>query len=123
MKFDVSKFNKTYRGTKWFSEESHYFKEFLNDIQDDELMSHLRFCNDILHIPPVYAYVRYRSDLYTVHLERKEKLALGACFGFIFQYGEYAPFYGPHTAHKIWVGEKITNIKNASYFIKKKNNC
>lgn len=119
MQFDVICFHKTYRGTKWFSEESHYFKEFLQDIQNEELMSHLRFCNDILQIPPVYAYVRYRSDLYTVPLEKKEKLALGACFGFLFQYGQYAGFYGSNSACSTWVGDKVTGIKNASYFVRR----
>ena len=33
MNFDVELFNKTYRGTRWFSEESKYFTEFLKDIQ------------------------------------------------------------------------------------------
>ena len=119
MNFDVELFNKTYRGTRWFSEESKYFTEFLQDIQNAELMSHLRFCNDFLHIPPVYTYVKYRSDFYTEQLEKKEKLALGACFGYLFQYGEYATIYGPNSACSVWVGDKVTGIKNASYFIRR----
>lgn len=119
MNFDVELFNKTYRGTRWFSEESKYFTEFLKDIQNAELMSHLRFCNDFLQIPPIFAYVRFRRDLYTGVLEKKEKLALGACFGFLFQYGEYAALYGPNSAHSVWVGDKVTGIKNASYFTRR----
>lgn len=120
MQFDVIAFHKTYRGTKWFSETSRYYTEFLQDIQNKKLMSHLRFCNDILQIPPVYAYVRYRKDLYITPLEKKEKLALGACFGFLFQYGEYAAHYGPNSAHSIWVNDKVTGIKSASYFTRRK---
>ena len=97
MNFDVELFNKTYRGTRWFSEESKYFTEFLRDIQNAELMSHLRFCNDFLHVPPIYSYVRYRRDLYTGLLEKKEKLALGACFDFCFNV-EYVLRFTDQTA-------------------------
>lgn len=117
MDFDIVKFNKTYRGTKWFAEESKYFDAFLRDIQDDELMSHIKFCNDVLQLPPVYVYVKSRSDIFERELERKEKLALGACFGYLFQYGEYADEYGEDSARSVWVGDKITGIKTASYFV------
>ena len=100
MNFDVELFNKTYRGTRWFSEESKYFTEFLRDIQNAELMSHLRFCNDFLQTPPIF-------------------VALGACFGFLFQYGEYTALYGPNSARSVWVGDKATGIKNASYFTRR----
>ena len=63
MKFDVDLFNRTYRGTRWFSDESKYFTEFFKDIQNAELMSHLRFCNDFLQTPLIFAYVRFRRDL------------------------------------------------------------
>ena len=53
-------------------------------------------------------------------MEKKEKLALGACFGFLFQYGEYAAHYGPNSAHSIWVNDKVTGIKSASYFTRRK---
>ena len=115
--FDIVKFNKTYRGTKWFAEESKYFDAFLRDIQDDELMSHIKFCNDVLQLPPVYVYVKSKSDIFERELERKEKLALGACFGYLFQYGEYADEYGEGSARSVWVGDKITGIKTASYFV------
>lgn len=117
MDFDIVKFNKTYRGTKWFAEESKYFDAFLRDIQDDELMSHIKFCNDVLQLPPVYVYVKSRSDIFERELERKEKLALGACFGYLFQYGEYADEYGEGSARSVWVGDKIAGIKTASYFV------
>lgn len=37
-------------------------------------MSHLRFCNDFLQTPPIFAYVRFRRDLYTGSLEKKEDI-------------------------------------------------
>lgn len=117
MDFDIVKFNKTYRGTKWFTEDSGYFDAFLSDIQNNELMSHIKFCNDVLQLPPVYVYVKSRDDLFKGELERKEKLALGACFGFLFQYGEYADKYGDGSARSVWVGDKTTGIKTASYFV------
>ncbi|MBQ7769597.1 MAG: hypothetical protein IJ373_00230 [Clostridia bacterium] len=41
-----------------------------------------------------------------------EKRGLGACFGYLFQ-----NIWGYQKAVLTWVGEKTTNIKNASYFI------
>ena len=112
MKFEIESFTKMYKGTKWFVGEK-YFQEFLKDIENEELIKNLIFCNDYLNAPPISAYIKYRSDLYNKELEKKEKLALGACFGYLFKsilcYSE---------AKTVWVGDKITNIKNASYFTK-----
>ena len=51
MQFDVIAFHKTYRGTKWFSETSRYYTEFLQDIQNKELMSHLRLSERFVYYP------------------------------------------------------------------------
>lgn len=112
--FDETNFRKKYRVYGGFFESEYYFT-FLKDIQNNELMGHLRFCNDVLRYPPVAAYVQYRKDLYCRILERWEKLALGACFGYLFQFSEE---YGYKKAVSAWVGLSLTGIKNASYFIK-----
>ena len=112
--FDETGFRKKYRVHKSFFESEYYFS-FLKDMQDRELMGHIRFCNDVLHYPPVAAYVLYRKDLYSRALERWEKLALGACFGYLFQFTEG---YGYKKAASVWVGLSPTGIKNASYFIR-----
>ncbi len=113
MKFDVENFTKTYKGTKWYTEEKH-FKEFLKDIENEDLIKNLIFCNDYLTFPPVAAYVKYRSDIYNGKIEKKEKLVLGACFGYLFKFCGL----GYNDTKSVWVGDKVTDIKNASYFIK-----
>ena len=112
MKFDIEAFTKMYKGTKWFTEEKH-FSDFLMDIKNEELIKNLIFCNDYLSAPPILAYIKYRSDIYTKELEKKEKLALGACFGYLFKV-----MLGYKDAKTVWIGDKTTNIKNASYFVK-----
>ena len=112
MKFDIESFTKMYKGTKWFVGEK-YFEEFLKDIENEDLIKYLIFGNDYLNAPPIFAYIKYREDLYNKELEKKEKLALGACFGFLFK-----AILGYSEAKTVWVGDKTTNIKNASYFIR-----
>ncbi|MBE6664014.1 MAG: hypothetical protein E7602_05870 [Ruminococcaceae bacterium] len=113
MEFDVESFTKTYKGTSWFLDSS-YFKEFLKDIKNNELIKNLIFCNDYLKFPPVVTYLKYRSDIYNTKLEKREKLALGACFGFLFKFSGL----GYVDSKSVWVGDKVTDIKNASYFTK-----
>ena len=112
--FNEADFRKKYRVHKSFF-DSEYYAEFLKDIENEGLMGHLRFCNDVLDYPPVAAYVRYRKDLYCRKLECWEKLALGACFGYLFQFTEK---FGYKKAISVWVGLSATGMKNASYFTK-----
>lgn len=114
MDFPTEEFNKTYKGTRKFSEESKYYEIFLISLQrDKELFEHIRFCNDILKLPPIYVFVKYYKDFFNKPMETNEKRGLGACFGYLFQY-----IWGYAYAVSAWVGDKTTNIKNASFFIK-----
>ena len=65
MKFDVENFTKTYKGTKWYVEEKH-FKEFLKDIENDDLIKNLIFCNDYLKFPPevIFSLLEYCSTFF-----------------------------------------------------------
>lgn len=116
MNFDVNDFVVKYKGSKWFL-DSKLFAEFLNDINNEELLSNIKFANDYLDIPPILSYVRYRKDIYNSVVDRKDKIALGACFGYLYQFGRYAGEY--YEAKSVWVGDKVTQIKTASFFPKK----
>ena len=112
--FDVEEFLAVYKGKRSFVYESEYFSVFLKSLQEDvALFEHIRFCNDVLKLPPVYVFVKYHKDIFFREMTVNEKRGLGACFGYLFQ-----NVLGYEKAVLTWVGEKTTNIKNASYFIK-----
>ncbi len=110
--FDVNDFLSVYKGKRAFVEESEYFTLFLEMLQDEKLCEHIRFCNDVLQIPPVYVFVKYYKDVFNREMTISEKRGLGSCFGYLFQ-----NMWGYSKATLTWVGEKTTNIKNASYFV------
>ena len=113
--FDTEAFNSKYKGTRKFSEESEYYKLFLQSLQDETLYGHICFCNDVLKLPPVYVFTRYYAEHFTREMTVNEKRGLGACFGFLFQYTGHFSY---KQAKLVWVGDVVTGIKNASYFIK-----
>ncbi|MFI3129570.1 MAG: hypothetical protein R3Y18_05835 [Bacillota bacterium] len=119
MDFDTIDFIRTYKGTRGFVENSPYFDVFLSDLDNVDLQKNIKFCNDYLQIPPTEAYVKYRRDVFCCEMEKFEKQGIGACFGYLFQYGEYCSQYGAKSATSKWVGDSVTGIKNASYFRKK----
>lgn len=102
-----------YKGKTSFVCESKYYKYFVKSLDDTRLYEHIIFCNDVLHLPPIYVFIQYHKDLFTEEMTTSEKRGLGACFGYLFQV-----LYGYKEAKPVWVGEKMTGIKNASYFIK-----
>lgn len=114
MNFDIEDFTKTYKGTKKFTEENDYFAFFIKSLKEDgELFAHIKFCNDVLNIPPILVFVRYHKEKFDREMEVYEKRSLGACFGYLFQF-----MLGYKQSISTWVGDRKTGIKNASYFKK-----
>ena len=111
--FDTDDFLRTYKGKRAFVEGSPYFETFLKSLEDLELYDKIRFCNDVLQIPPIYTFVKYYKDVFTTELSTAEKQGLGACFGYLFQ-----KKWGYAKSVPVWAGDRRTNIKNASYFLK-----
>lgn len=113
-KFDIINFTAVYKGTTNFC-ESEYFKVFYESLDDEELYSHIKFNNDVLEIPPILTFVKYRQsigdDLFAKPMSKTDKRCLGACFGYLFKL-----ILGYKQPISTWVGEKTTDIKNASYF-------
>lgn len=114
--FNTDDFLRNYKGKRSFVEGSPYFETFLKSLEDLELYDKIRFCNDVLQIPPIYTFVKYYKDVFTSELSTAEKRGLGACFAYLFQ-----KIWNYERAVPVWVGEKRTNVKNASYFLKQED--
>lgn len=115
-KFIIEDFTSLYKGTISFC-DTEYFRTFYNSLDDKELYSHIKFNNDVLKIPPILTFVKYRQsigdELFGKPMSKTEKRCLGACFGYLFKV-----VLGYKTPVPTWVGERTTDIKNASYFEK-----
>ena len=114
--FDTDDYLRTYKGKRSFVEGSPYFETFLKSLENLDLYDKIRFCNDVLQIPPIYTFVKYYKDVFTTELSTTEKQGLGACFAYLFQ-----KMWGYQKPIAVWVGEKKTNIKNASYYLKRED--
>lgn len=124
MIFDEQDFLKTYRGTeKFITEESKYYKLFLELLKDEELLKEIRFANDVLHIPPIKTFILHerdylKKDVFNEKMTPNAKRGLGACFGYL-----YKNIYKGYESEQTWFNDDKTKIKTASYFIKKEQNC
>lgn len=128
MEFNEEELLKYYHGVNSFvcgkkdtpgSSPSIYYTEFLNDVKNDELMAHLKFCNDVLKRPPVSVYAKYKrlnGWQGRPKLTSEEKKGLGACFGYIYQFGAYAGEY--QSSERVSVTDSDSGIVTASYFKK-----
>ena len=114
--FDTDDYLRLYKGKRAFVEGSPYFETFLKSLEDLDLYDKIRFCNDVLKVPPVYTFIKYYKDVFTTELSTAEKQGLGACFAYLFQ-----KMWGYQKPIAVWVGEKKTNIKNASYYLKRED--
>lgn len=115
-KFQIDKFASVYKGTINFCDTA-YFKAFYDSLDDETLFQHILFNNDVMNIPPIFTFVKLRQslgdELFLSAMSKTDKRCLGACFGYLFKY-----ILGYDRPVPVWVGEKATGIKNASYFVK-----
>lgn len=121
MCWNEEEFLRTYKGSTTFvNEEKQYYLLFLELLKDERLLSHIRFANDTLAIPPLKSFVLYerdvlKKDVFTKEMSRNAKRGLGACFGYL-----YKEIYGGYAAEQGWVNDKVTGIKTASFYVKTK---
>ncbi len=117
--WDEEKFLKTYKGTETFvNVESGYYSLFLECLKDEELLSHIRFANDTLNVPPLKTFILYERDVLKKNVFRERmsptaKRGLGACFGYLYKF-----IYGGYESEPSWFNDAQTGIKTASYFRK-----
>ena len=89
-------FSVCYRHFKEFQESPDYrpyWAKCMETVRDRELLSHIIFCNDLLHIPPVKTFLLcYGQDLIRITgredaaLEPFVKKAIGAFWGMVFKF-------------------------------------
>lgn len=77
-------FSRKYRRFASFIDSGYLWDLVIKTINDAELMKNIKFCNDIMKIPPIKVFVLAQNPA-LVGLENSEKQALGAVFGFIFK--------------------------------------
>ena len=117
--FDEQEFLRIYRGTESFvTNESKYYKLFLALLQDDELLEKIKFCNDVLNVPPIKTFIIYERDylcknVFSEKMSPIAKRGLGACFGYLYKF-----IYGGYESEQTWFNDEKTGIKTASYFKK-----
>lgn len=127
MNWNEEDFLRTYRGSeKFVTNEREYYALFLDLLQDEDLLAHIRFANDVLEVPPLKSFVLYERDYLKKDVFNKEmsaiaKRGLGACFGYLYRF-----IYGGYESEQCWFNDcdkdkpsHKTGIITASYFRKK----
>ena len=123
IQFNEQDFLKNYRGLEPFiTNEAKYYKLFLELLEEDDLLDKIKFANDVLQVPPLQTFIIYhreyrKEDIFNEKMSPVAKRGLGACFGYLYKF-----IYGGYTSEQTWFNDKNkTEIKTASYFIKKEN--
>ena len=121
MNWDEENFLKTYKGTEKFvlSEGREYYLLFLNLLENEELLFHIKFVNDVLGESPLKTYILYerdylKKDIFNKKMTPVQKRGIGACFGYLYKF-----IYGGYESEPTWFNDNKPGIKTASYFIKK----
>lgn len=121
MNWNEEDFLKTYKGTEKFvlGEGREYYLLFLDLLKDEELLSHIKFANDVLAVPPLKSFVLcereyLKRNVFDKKMTPVQKRGIGACFGYLYKF-----IYGGYESEQSWFNDENTGIKTASYFIKK----
>lgn len=118
--FSEQDFLKTYRGTESFvNNEKKYYNLFLELLKDDDLLTKIKFANDVMGIPPIKTFIVYQreylgKDIFNEKMSPVAKRGLGACFGYL-----YKSIYKGYESEQTWFNDEKTGIKTASFFKKK----
>ena len=121
MRWNEEEFLRVYKGSATFvTEENRYYRLLLELLKDEVLLSHIRFANDTLSVPPLKSFILYerdvlKKDVFREEMSRNAKRGLGACFGYL-----YKVIYGGYEAEQGWVNDDETGVKTASFYVKTK---
>jgi len=77
-------FARKYRRFAGFIDSGDLWDRVIKTINDTELMRNIKFCNDIMQIPPIKVFVMAQGPTLP-KLSNSEKQSVGAVFGFIFK--------------------------------------
>lgn len=121
MNWNEEDFLKKYKGTEKFAtdEGREYYLLFLELLKNEELLSHIKFVNDVLDQPPLKTFILYERkylnrDIFDKKMTPVQKRGIGACFGYLYKF-----IYGGYDSEQTWFNDDKTGIKTASYFKKK----
>ena len=120
IEFNEQEFLRIYRGTESFvTNEKKYYNAFLQLLNDETILKHIKFANDVLGIPPIKTFILYErdylhKDIFNEKMSPIAKRGLGACFGYLYKF-----IYGGYESEQTWFNDELTTIKTASYFKKK----
>lgn len=121
-------FSKIYTHFREFQENeaySHYWNKCIEAICDQQLLSHIIFCNDIFCIPPVKTFLTYYKDDFIVLTGKSDaelspfvKKSIGAFWGMVFK---FALQYKGQKSVSVSMNDYF-KVKTATYFIKESRN-
>lgn len=101
-------FPKRYKRFSGFIDSGDLWDRFNATIHDDQLMRNIKFCNDVMLIPPVKVFIMAQKT--ALHgLKNTEKQTIGAAFGFVFK-----DIFGYTVQEK--VSCVVNTVKSASRF-------
>lgn len=102
-------------------EYSPYWNKCIEAICDEQLLSHIIFCNDVFSIPPVKTFLTYYKDDFIVLTGKNNaelplfvKKAIGAFWGMVFK---FALDYKEQKSVSVSMNEYF-KVKTATYFLK-----
>lgn len=123
-KFIEDNFSKFYTHFREFQENveyAPYWNKCIEAICDEQLLSHIIFCNDIFFIPPVKTFLTYYKDDFIALTGKSDaelpvfvKKSIGAFWGMVFKFalnykGQKSVSVSMHDYFK---------VKTATFFIK-----
>ncbi len=121
MEWNEENFLKKYKGTEQFVNGTgrEYYLLFLELLKNEELLSHIKFANDVLGEPPLKTFISYerdylKKDVFNSVMTTTQKRGIGACFGYLYTF-----IYGGYESESCWFNDGKTKIKTASKFKKK----
>lgn len=98
-----------------------YWEKCMHAICDEQLLSHIVFCNDVFCIPPVKTFLTYYKDDFIILTGKRNaelpvfvKKSIGAFWGMVFKYGLE---YKGQKSVSVSMNEYF-KVKTATYFIK-----
>ena len=112
-KFSENDFREKYRSIKESFFAGKYYKKFLELLNDDATLSHIKWANDTLDFPPIKSMILNYRDFFNERMSDDDKKSLGACFGYLYRF-----VYGGYESDKSGAGEKITGIVKSARFKK-----
>lgn len=98
-----------------------YWNKCLEAVSDEQLLSHIVFCNDVFCIPPVKTFLTYYKDDFILLTGKSNaelpvfvKKSIGAFWGMVFKFGLH---YKGQKSVSVSMNEYF-RVRTATYFTK-----